>query len=299
METGACPKLSYSELERKMVCLPDEPREFYHFLSKFTFLDKMKWTEELVAKKIQFMCEDMNDEKLHGVFLDFSVSKYRHIGWSLSEAINFILDRLHEYSQIPIIPILSIKYESPEDAQYKIARIIENSEISSRVGGIDYVGDTAKFNVKLQRKICDIWQGKIVRMHVGESEEFTQVKSAIEECKITNIAHGIKIINDHSTVKLALDNNIIFDIAPTSNYVTGVISKDQQHPSITMYNMGLHLTCGSDDPVICQTKLAYEYQLLSDHGFLTTELNNIATNGYNQLLKWIDYSVGNKNKINC
>jgi adenosine deaminase len=294
MEEGACPKLSIEELERKLVCLPDEPKEFYHFLSKFTFLDKIKWTEELVAEKIRYMCEDMNDEFLEGAFLDFSVSKYRHIGWSLTEALNFILDRLDEYSNIPIIPILSIKYESPEEAQFKIARVIDDSSISSRVGGIDYVGDTAKFNVNLQRHICRMWEGKLVRMHVGESQGAKQVEAAIKRCHVTNIAHGINIVDDPDTVKLAADTGMIFDIAPTSNYVTGVVSDDQTHPALDMFIDGLTLTVGSDDPVQCRTTLIQEYELLEKQGFIEPALDSLVSNGQKQLGEWIQYSVGGK-----
>jgi hypothetical protein len=160
-------------------------------LTKFTFLDKIKWTEELVAQKIKHVCDDMNSEHLAGVFLDFSVSKYRHIGWSLNEAIGFILDRLDEYSDIPIVPILSIKYESPAEAQFKIAQVIEDSNIANRVGGIDFVGDESKFNADIQRPICQMWQGKLVRMHVGESQSENNVVQAIEDFGVTNIAHGI------------------------------------------------------------------------------------------------------------
>src|SRR5690606_5984868 len=127
-DQGACPKITKEEIQQRMVCLPTDPRDFNLFLSKFRFLDSIKWTEDLVATKIKMVCEGMHQEHLAGAMLDFSVSKYRHIGWSLKEAITFILDRLDEYSSIPIIPILSIKYESPEDVQLKIAGIINDDE---------------------------------------------------------------------------------------------------------------------------------------------------------------------------
>lgn len=293
MEVGACPVLDYTEIERKLVCMPDEPREFKHFLSKFKFLDKIKWTEELVAEKIKFVCDEMNQESLMGVFLDFSVSKYRHIGWSLNEAMNFILDRFDEYSDIPIVPILSIKYESPDEVQYKIARVIEDSSIADRVGGIDFVGDESKFNPRIQRPICQMWQGKLVRLHVGESEHSQNVSQAITDFKATNIAHGIRIVDDQYLLEACgMCQDVVFDVAPTSNYVTGVVKEDQVHPSRLMLDHGVHMTVGSDDPIQCRTTLHEEYELLKDSGFTESDLNTLANNGRVQLERWLAYSVG-------
>jgi len=292
MEVGACPQLSYEEVERKLVCLPDEPNEFNHFLSKFTFLDKIQWTEELVAEKIKFVCDEMNQESLMGVFLDFSVSKYRHIGWALNEAIGFILDRLDEYSDIPIVPILSIKYESPAEAQFKIAQVIEDSNIADRVGGIDFVGDESKFNADVQRPICQMWQGKLVRMHVGESQSENNVVQAIEDFGVTNIAHGIRIVNNTNLLKMGAESGVVFDIAPTSNYVTGVIPSGEPHPGKIMFDAGILMTVGSDDPIQCRTTLYYEYELLFESGFTDADIDVLADNGRGQLRNWINYSIG-------
>jgi len=299
MDVGACPGLPYDQIERHLVCLPDEPREFNHFLSKFKFLDKILWTEELVAAKIKYVCNEMNNESLEGVFLDFSVSKYRHIGWSLTEAMNFILDRLDEYSDIPIIPILSIKYESPREAQLKIAQVIDDSSIADRVGGIDFVGDESKFNPSIQRPICQMWDNKLVRLHVGESQHSQNVNQAITDFKATNIAHGIKIVDDKYLLEACgASQDVIFDIAPTSNYVTGVVKDTHKHPSKIMMEHGVHMTVGSDDPIQCSTTLHQEYTLLSQSGFTEEELDTLANNGRVQLAKWLDYSVGGKDENN-
>ena len=294
MEIGACASLPYSELEKKIVCLPNEPKEFNHFLSKFRFLDKIKWTEELVSEKIRFVCEKINNENICGVFIDFSVGKYRHIGWSLSEAITHILDCFDEYSDILVIPILSIKYESPKEVQLKIAQAIDDATISDRIGGIDFVGDESKFDPEIQQKICDMWRGKMVRLHVGESQGVNHVMQAISDFKATNIAHGIKIVDDQQLLDIAIESGTVFDIAPTSNYITGVIPEHSKHPSKKMFDAGVTLTVGSDDPIQCQTDLFKEYKILADNGFSDKNLDVIASNAKQQLIKWAKYGVGNK-----
>src|SRR5690554_5246684 len=75
MRQGACQKLTRKEIEKRMLCLPKDPKTFKTFLRKFKLLDKINWTEELVADKIRFVCDNLNSEGLSGVFMDFSVSK--------------------------------------------------------------------------------------------------------------------------------------------------------------------------------------------------------------------------------
>jgi len=292
MEKGACSKQTREDVIRQMVCHPNEEYHnmFELFLQKFRILDKINWTEELVADNIRYVCEDINKENVDAVFMDFSVSKYRHIGWSLAQAINFICNRFDEYSHIPIIPILSIKYESPEEAQQKIAKIIDDP-VGDKICGIDFVGDESKFNPKIQSKICEMWKGRFVRLHIGESGPIDNIIKTFSFPGVTNIAHGIKIIDDYELgMYVTHDYEYTFDIAPTSNYVTGVVKNDSIHPAVQMHRNNIKLTLGSDDPVQLQTNLHNECKVLLEHGITASELLNILNRGQEQYLKWESFA---------
>ena len=291
MEKGACPKQTREAVIRQVICHPNEEYHnmFELFLQKFKILDKINWTEELVAENIKYVCNDINKENVDAVFMDFSVSKYRHIGWSLAQAVNFICNRFDEYSHVPIIPILSIKYESPEEAQQKIAKIIDD-KVGDKICGIDFVGDESKFDPKIQSKICDMWKGRFVRLHVGESGPIENIIKSMEFKGVTNIAHGIKIINNKEAMKIAAEKQLCFDIAPTSNYVTGVLKSDEIHPCKEMHENGIKLTIGSDDPVQLQTNLQNECLVLSKHGCKNSELHSILNTGQEQYLKWASFA---------
>lgn len=291
MEIGACNKIDVEELIKITTCSEDETPDFYNFLSKFKYLDKIRWNEELVRNKIQFVCSRINEEDCDAVFMDFSVSKYRHIGWSLKESITFILDRFAEFSNKHIIPILSIKYESPFDVQHKISKIVE-SDISDRICGIDFVGDEAKFNIKYQKYICDMWSDKFIRLHVGESKSQDNIRDTIDNINVTNIAHGIKIV-DEELISNAIDKDIYFDIAPTSNYLTGVIPKSSIHPGISMMNKGVRITVGSDDPSILNTTLTREYEILKSQGAGDGDILKMRKNSKDMMDRWLRYSTKN------
>lgn len=291
MDKNACPRQSIESVVQQMVCHPNEEYHnmFQLFLQKFKILDKINWTEELVADNIRYVCETISKENVDAVFMDFSVSKYRHIGWSLSQAVSFICDRFDEYSHIPIIPILSIKYESPEEAQLKIASIIDDP-IGDKICGIDFVGDESKFDAHIQSKICHMWNGRFVRLHVGESESIQNIIDSLNFPGVTNIAHGIKIVEDKEMMAFAADCQYNFDIAPTSNYTTGVLKSDDIHPALEMYKNKIPITLGSDDPVQLQTDLEKECRVLLQHGITTSELHAILNEGWTQYMRWSSFA---------
>ena len=279
-----------------MVCHPHEEHpelsKFQLFLSKFKLLDKIKWNEDLIADNIKFVCQKMTGEKISAAFMDFSVGKYRHIGWSLAEAIEFICDRFDEYSTIPIIPILSIKYESPEEAQFKISNIINNPKVGNRICGIDYVGDESKFNPHIQGKICEMWEDRFVRLHVGESGPIDNIKEALKFKNVTNIAHGIKIVECNDLMKKVSDTNIAFDVAPTSNYLTGVTAFNTIHPAVKMIDNKIQVTVGSDDPIQCNTTLPEEIVELLHHGLEPRDVYEITENSIRQFKRWEVFKLG-------
>lgn len=299
---GACELKNEEEIKQSMICYPWEHKEgmtkFELFLEKFKLLDKIKWSEDLIAENIKHVCNKLREEGIFAAFMDFSVSKYRHIGWSLPEAIQFICDRFEEYSTIRILPILSIKYESPVEAQLKIAKIIDNGSVGNRICGIDYVGDESKFNPHIQKIVCDMWKNRFVRLHVGESGPIDNIKEVLKFNSLTNIAHGIKIVKDYELMKRIADTDITFDVAPSSNYLTGVVPFNRVHPAIEMMRNGIKVTVGSDDPIQCNTILIEEIGELIAHGMETSEYYQIVERSTEMFKKWEHFSLGKINEQN-
>jgi adenosine deaminase len=118
------------------------------------------------------------------------------------------------------------------------------------------------------------------------------IKEAVCNISLTNIAHGIKI-NDDNLVSYVVNNGIYFDIAPTSNYLTGVIDKSIQHPGVTMINNGIKVTVGSDDPSILNTTLLKEYSVLKSNGVSDDNILKIRENSIDMFNRWSKYSIKN------
>lgn len=270
---------SIDDVKKAMSFFQNETNSFYRFLDKFRILDKIDWSEELIDDSISYMCTDIINEDLHYVWLDMSINKYKSIGWSGRQAIKFIWDAFN--SRIPgkVGLVLSLKYEEKDHVNEKVARLLDDCEVFDRLIGIDVVGDEAKFSKTKLVPIFKQWNrcGKMTRAHVGESGSSDNIAVAIKDLGVTNVAHGIKIIEDPELMKFAADTNVTFDMAITSNKLTGVWDTNYKHPGVTMLDNDLRCTIGSDDPIQCCTTLRKEYDIALWCGYSEMHLRAMRT----------------------
>ena len=264
---------SYSDVVSQMTFDIHEPYGFHRFLDKFRILDEVSWDEDAIDHSIKHICEYLEFNKIAYAWLDFSINKYMKIGWHKTEAIKFIYDSFQKYRPNQVGLILSIKYESMKASQKQYAKLIENAEVAECLIGLDLVGDEAYFDAEFYKPIFEDWQksGKITRAHVGESLSVENVLSTILKLKANRIAHGFKIVTNYDYIKIAKDNNVAFDLAITSNYVTGVIEEGQPHPIKSMMDNNLLVTLGSDDPIQCETHLAKEFVKAANYGVTSSQ----------------------------
>lgn len=254
---------SFEDVYSQMTFAEGEQRNFHRFLNKFKILDELPWTEELIDGSIKAVCQYLDSNSIDYAWMDFSINKYMGIGWHKFEAIKFIYNSFEQHRPGKIGLILSIKYESMRASQKQYAKLIEDPDVAKCLLGIDLVGDESYFDVKFYKPLFKGWNdaGKITRAHVGESQSVLNVFHAIIDLGVTNIAHGIKIVDScPEIVQEAKNRKITFDLSLTSNYITGVWEQPNFHPITRMLDAGLNVTLGSDDPVQCNTTLAKEFE---------------------------------------
>lgn len=267
---------SEEEVRRAMTFAPTERKDFHRFLDKFRILDHLKWTEELIDESVAAVCDCLRDNGTDYCWMDFSINKYLDAGmkWHKHEAIQFIHDAFRRYRPGGVGLILSLKYESMRASQRQYAKLIEHEVAKDCLIGIDLVGDEGHFDADFYEPMFRDWNaaGKMTRAHVGESQGKENVAEAIEKLGVTNVAHGFKVIHDQRAVAIAKERGITFDLAITSNDITGVWPLEKTHPGVVMLGLGLKCTLGSDDPVQCSTTLDREFEIAPASGFSESDL---------------------------
>jgi adenosine deaminase len=265
------------EVHQAMCFSPNEKRNFHRFLDKFRILDGIPWDEGLIDSSIKAICEQLEHEDLDYCWLDFSINKYMNIGWHKKEAIKFVSDAFERYRPGKVGLILSLKYESTQASQRQHAQLIDDPDIADIIMGIDLVGDEDHISYDFHGAILSDWakHGKMVRAHVGEFGPADNIKAVLPH--VTNIAHGIKIVESPDIVAECLDRGICFDLGISSNFYSGVVA-GSSHPVVKMVELGLTITLGSDDPVTCNTSLKDEFTLASELGVSDQQLSLMRLN---------------------
>ncbi|MBX7219304.1 MAG: adenosine deaminase [Blastocatellia bacterium] len=116
--------------------------------------------------------------------------------------------------------------------------------------------------------------------HAGEAAGPASVWEALQVTKAERIGHGVRSIEDPQLVEFLVENRIPLEICPTSNLCTGVFPSYNAHPLRTLFEAGVEITLGSDDPPLFGSSLLDEYRhAAEDFGFSREELFQLALNG--------------------
>lgn len=272
---------SYDEVLKRMTFTQSEPFGFHKFLNKFTILDDIPWSEQLISYSIRSICNQLKHNNVSYTWLDFSTNKYeRFLRMSRLDIIKLIYGLFEEYASGKVGLVLSVKYEDQDEAHKEYAKLCDNNQVLDYLVGIDLVGDESKFNKKTHVPIIESWSksGKMVRAHVGEYGPKSNIKDAIV-AGVTNIAHGLNC--DKQIADLAISKDIYFDLGITSNFLTGIYD-EHSHPIKNMAQFGLKLTFGTDDPIVCSTSMPKEMETVLRLGLTQSE---VAIMQHNALLQ--------------
>ena len=256
---------SLEEVKAAMTFATHEPKGFYQFLDKFRILDRIPWDKELIDLSIRAVCEQLALEKIDYCWMDFSINKYmQFLDMSKHDVIQYIHSLFQQYRPNQVGLVLSIKYESPREQQIEYADLISDKDVARCLIGVDLVGDEEKFDAKFYAGLLPKWRekGKMVRTHVAESQPAHNALESINKLRVTNIAHGLKLVDHPKMIDRALAMGVTFDMGITSNYLTGVWEDEDTHPIMDMLKAGLDVTYGTDDPIQCSTDMRTEYTIL-------------------------------------
>ena len=116
--------------------------------------------------------------------------------------------------------------------------------------------------------------------HAGESAGPESVWAALK-LGAERIGHGISAIHDPTLLRHLADRSVPLEICITSNLVTGVVPRLEDHPLRRIYDAGVPIVLNTDDPAMFRCTLAGEYRLAAHQfGFSREEMRGIADNGF-------------------
>ena len=128
--------------------------------------------------------------------------------------------------------------------------------------------------------------GLHLHAHAGESMGPESVWDALA-LGVERIGHGIATVRDPALMCHLRERDIPLEICISSNLVTGVVQRIEDHPVRRLFDAGVPIVLNSDDPAMFRCTLTGEYQLAAERfGFTESELRQIADNGFRYAFDW-------------
>jgi len=111
--------------------------------------------------------------------------------------------------------------------------------------------------------------GLRLKAHVGEWGTADDVWRAVELLELDEVQHGIAAAGSPATMQFLARARVRLNVCPTSNVMLGRVARIAEHPIRRLFDAGVRVTVGSDDPLIFGTSLSREFLALFDAGVMT------------------------------
>jgi adenosine deaminase len=116
--------------------------------------------------------------------------------------------------------------------------------------------------------------------HAGESGGPASIRGALDALDADRIGHGIRCLEDADLVARLRDERVPLDVSPTSNVMTRVVDRIDDHPLPILVKEGLAVTLNADDPSMFHQPLSREYEVMRTvFGMSDDQLSAIARTG--------------------
>ncbi|MFF4740472.1 adenosine deaminase [Streptomyces sp. NPDC001262] len=119
--------------------------------------------------------------------------------------------------------------------------------------------------------------GLLAAPHGGELAGPGSVRDCLDDLHAGRVGHGVRAAEDPRLLRKLAQRGVTCEVCPASNVALGVYEKPADVPLRTLYEAGVPIALGADDPLLFGSRLAAQYELVREHhGFTDAELAELA-----------------------
>lgn len=119
--------------------------------------------------------------------------------------------------------------------------------------------------------------GLLAAPHGGELTGPSSVRDCLDDLHASRVGHGVRAAEDPRLLERLADRQITCEVCPASNVALGVYERPEDVPLRTLFDAGVPMALGADDPLLFGSRLAAQYEIAREHhAFTDAELAELA-----------------------
>jgi adenosine deaminase len=232
------------------------------YISYFELPIRVMQTADALERVTRELCEDLGDDNVR--YAEMRYAPWLHVerGLSLSDVIRSTLEGWRAGRQLTGMEgglIITAMRTMPPEQNLALAQAAGRFA-GEGVIGFDLAGDEAGHPPVLHEDALRAARsfGLPITIHAGEGAGAESVRQAIA-LGARRIGHGIRAQEDPEVLAMALDEDVEFDTAPTSNFQTKAVPRFEDHPLRRFLREGIKVTVSTDSRTVSHTTLTEEY----------------------------------------
>lgn len=263
------PDYSIEALRPLVQMMPNDPHNFRQFLSKFNILRQFYVEEDVVERIAREVVEDAAADNVRYMELRFTPRALCNVtNAPLKDIVSLVCETANATAaqhNMMVRHIISMNRHEPVESGINVLRAASDYRHLGIVG-IDLAGDEANYSCLPFAPLFEEAKqdGFGITIHAGEWADSTSIRDAIQQLSADRIGHGITAIDNPDIIAMLIERDIVLEICPSSNFLSGVITTMSEHPFQMLTEAGVRTTINTDDPLICNVTLSDEcYQLMT------------------------------------
>jgi adenosine deaminase len=119
--------------------------------------------------------------------------------------------------------------------------------------------------------------GLLSTPHGGELQGPRSIRECLDELDADRVGHGVRAVEDPYLLERIATQGVTLEICPTSNIGLGVFDRMEHLPLRRLFDAGVPIALGTDDPLLFGPRLEEQYRLAREvFGFDDAELAELA-----------------------
>ena len=271
LESGIeMPEYDAETLRPFVQMMPDEPRNWQHFLAKFQTLRQFFRSPEVIRRVTREVIEDAAADNVKYLELRFTPRALSNIiNCSYHDVVSWVCETAAQAGQdfdiqVRLIPSMN-RHESVEIGEEVLSAAIDHAE--QGVVAVDLAGNEQTFSARpfqvVFARARDAGLG--ITIHAGEWGGAENIRDAVEHLGAVRIGHGVRLLEDPSLVPLLAEREVVLEVCPTSNVQSGVVADFSVHPLPLLLREQVRATINTDDPLVSDITLSDEIERVMIH----------------------------------